>query len=92
MAGLHHSPPPPDEVRDPVVERYNARLGLLLFGIYLAGYAAYVLTNAFDPGVMDRVPFAGVNLAVWSGLVLIVGAVVLALVYAGLCRKPGGRA
>jgi hypothetical protein len=42
---------------------------------------------------MDEVPLAGINLAVWSGLGLIVGALVLALVYAVLCRLPqGGRA
>ncbi|MBO0698987.1 MAG: DUF485 domain-containing protein, partial [Zavarzinella sp.] len=81
------------EARDPVAERYNARLGLALFAVYLAAYTAYVLINAFRPAVMDEVPFAGVNLAVWSGLGLIAGAVVLAVVYAGLCRRPqGGRA
>jgi len=92
MAGLHPSPPPPAEVRDPVAERFNARLGLLLFAIYLAAYGAYVLINAFRPAVMDELVGAGVNLAVASGMGLIVGALVLALVYAALCRRPGGRA
>jgi uncharacterized membrane protein (DUF485 family) len=93
MAGLDNSHLPPPEARDPVAERYNARLGLVLFALYLAVYAAYVLVNAFRPAVMDQVPLAGVNLAVWSGLGLIVGAVVLALLYAALCRRPqGGRA
>ena len=42
---------------------------------------------------MDELVGAGVNLAVASGMGLIVGALVLALVYAGLCRQPGeGRA
>jgi uncharacterized membrane protein (DUF485 family) len=93
MAGFDHSHLPPPEARDPVAERYNARLGLGLFAIYLAAYTAYVLINAFRPAVMDEVPLAGINLAVWSGLGLIVGALVLALVYAVLCRLPqGGRA
>jgi uncharacterized membrane protein (DUF485 family) len=93
MAGFHHSHTPGGEIRDPVAERFNARLGLLLFGVYLAGYAAYVLVNAFRPQIMDEVVFRGVNLAVASGMVLIVGALVLALVYAALCRLPnGGRA
>jgi uncharacterized membrane protein (DUF485 family) len=90
---MDHSHLPPPEARDPAVERHNARLGLALFAVYLAAYAAYVLVNAFRPAVMDELVGAGVNLAVASGMGLIVGALVLALVYAGLCRKPGeGRA
>jgi uncharacterized membrane protein (DUF485 family) len=90
MAGFNHSHTPSEEVRDPEVERYNARLGLVLFIVYLVAYGAYVLVNAFWPKVMDMVPFAGVNLAVSSGLFLIIGALVLAVVYAWLCRKPRG--
>jgi hypothetical protein len=89
MAGLDHSPPPPDEARDPVAERYVARLGLVLFALYLAAYGAFVFINAFRPAIMDQVPFAGINLAVASGLGLIVGALVLAVLYAWLCRKGG---
>ena len=90
MAGFTHSPPPPTEARDPVAERHNARLGMALFLLYLACYTAFVIVNAFWPDAMDRVPAAGLNLAVWTGLALIVGALVLALVYAGLCRSPKG--
>ena len=92
MASIDHSHLPPPEVRDPAAERYIARLGLVLFAIYLTGYGAYVLINAFRPAVMDELVGAGVNLAVASGMGLIVGALVLALVYAALCRRPGGRA
>jgi uncharacterized membrane protein (DUF485 family) len=92
MAGFDHSHLPPDEVRDPGAERHNARLGLGLFAVYLLGYGVYVLINAFWPALMDRV-VGGVNVAVASGMVLIVGALVLALVYANFCRTPtGGRA
>jgi uncharacterized membrane protein (DUF485 family) len=90
MAGFDHSHPPPAEVRDPSCERHNARLGLVLFAFYLAAYATYVLINAFRPAVMDELVGAGVNLAVASGMGLIVGALVLALVYAALCRRPQG--
>jgi uncharacterized membrane protein (DUF485 family) len=90
MPGIDHSHLPPPEVRDPAVERYNARLGLVLFAVYLAAYGAYVLINTFRPAVMDEVPFLGVNLAVSSGFALIVGALVLALLYAALCRTPKG--
>ena len=93
MSNLHHSHLPPPEARDPAAERHNARLGLVLFALYLAAYAAYVLVNAFRPTVMDDLVGAGVNLAVASGMGLIVGALVLALVYAAFARRPqGGRA
>lgn len=80
------------EDRDPVSERHNARLGLILFAVYLVAYAAYMLVNAFAPKWMDEV-LGGVNVAVVSGLALIGGAVLLAVVYAALCRTPtsGGR-
>ena len=92
MAGFDHSPLP-EQVSDPVAERYVARLGLILFALYLAAYAAYVWINAFRPSLMDEVVFSGINLAVASGLALIVGALVLAILYAIMCRGPqGGRA
>lgn len=90
MAGFTHSSTPPDEVRDLPVEQYNARTGLVLFIVYLVCYGAYVYINAFRPALMDEVPFLGINLAVSSGFGLIGGALVLALLYAKLCRKPGG--
>jgi uncharacterized membrane protein (DUF485 family) len=82
--------PAPQEPRDEDVERHNARLGLALFALYLAAYGAYVLVNAFWPALMDAVLFAGLNLAVASGLGLIAGALALALVYAWLARSPAG--
>lgn len=87
MAGL--DPSPPAEPGDPVADRRNARLGLALFAAYLAGYAAYVLVNAVRPAVMDAVVAGGLNLAVVSGMALIVGAIVLAVAYAALCRAGG---
>jgi uncharacterized membrane protein (DUF485 family) len=90
MAGLDHSHLPPPEVRDPAAERHNARLGLVLFAVYLAAYGAYVFVNAFRPAVMDEVVGAGINLAVASGMGLIVGAFVLAVVYLYFCRSPKG--
>ena len=58
---MHHSHLPPAEARDPAVERYNARLGLVLFTVYLLAYGAYVLVNAFRPAVMDELVGAGVK-------------------------------
>ena len=61
---------------------------MLLFLIYLAIYGAFVLVSAFWPAAMDARPFAGINLAVLSGLGLIAAALLLALIYAWLCRSP----
>jgi uncharacterized membrane protein (DUF485 family) len=65
----------------------NARNGLILFFVYLAFYAAFVLLAAFSPATMGRTPWAGVNLAIWYGFALIVVAFAIALVYGALCRK-----
>lgn len=78
--------PAANEASNPVGERRNARLGLILFFAYLAVYAVYVLINAFWPATMDAVPLAGVNLAVLYGFALIAGAIVLAGLYGWLCR------
>lgn len=58
-----------------------------MFGIYCVGYGAFMLANAFAPKVMETT-FGGVNLAIWSGFGLIGGALLLALLYAWLCREP----
>ncbi|MBI4604126.1 MAG: DUF485 domain-containing protein [Planctomycetes bacterium] len=65
--------------------------GLVLFAVYLLFYAGFVLLSALSPSTMDATPLDGINLAVLYGLGLIVGALVLALVYAYLCRGSGGR-
>jgi uncharacterized membrane protein (DUF485 family) len=65
----------------------NARYGGILFLVYLAVYAIFVVLNTFMPEIMDRVPFAGLNLAIVYGVGLIVLALILALVYSWLCRN-----
>lgn len=83
------APPPPDEPSDPISERHNARLGLVLFAVYLLAYGGFVCVSAFFPWVMDTT-VGQLNVAVVYGLALIGGAVVLAVVYAVLCRTPAG--
>ena len=70
----------------------NARIGLILFFVYLAFYGGFVLLAAFAPATMARTPWAGVNLAIWYGFALIAAALLLALIYGYLCRlnsEPG---
>ena len=68
------------------MQRRNARFGIILFLVYLALYAGFVLIAAFSPATMERTPAAGVNLAVWYGFGLIAAAIVMALIYGWLCR------
>jgi uncharacterized membrane protein (DUF485 family) len=65
----------------------NSRFGLALFFVYLAFYAGFVLLAAFSPATLERMPWAGVNLAIWYGFALIVAAFILALLYGALCRS-----
>ncbi len=64
----------------------NARIGLILFAVYLLLYGGFVMLNAFSPQTMEVTPIAGVNLAILYGFTLIVAALLLALVYGWLCR------
>ena len=67
----------------------NARIGLVLFCIYLLLYGGFVFLSAFSPHTMEMRPVAGVNLAILYGFGLIVAALVLALIYGYLCRDTG---
>lgn len=66
----------------------NTRLGLILFALYLAFYAVFVILSAFWPESMDVVLAGGVNLGVIYGFALIASAFLLALLYAWFCRPP----
>jgi uncharacterized membrane protein (DUF485 family) len=89
MSHFDHAPAKQEPVNEADARR-RARLGLILFAIYCALYAGFMLLNVFAPALMETTPFAGVNLAILYGFGLIIAALVLALVYAWLCRKPGG--
>jgi uncharacterized membrane protein (DUF485 family) len=88
MPGLDHLPTDHQEPDDPRTAARNARYGLVLFAIYTLVYAAFVLINAFRPDMMEHSAWAGINIAVFSGLGLIVGAFLLSLIYGWLCRSP----
>jgi uncharacterized membrane protein (DUF485 family) len=66
----------------------NARIGLVLFVVYLLLYGGFMALNAFWPETMEREPIEGVNLAIVYGFGLIVAALVMALVYGLACRAP----
>jgi uncharacterized membrane protein (DUF485 family) len=66
----------------------NARVGLVLFAVYLALYGGFMGLSAFAREQMARPVLAGVNLAIVYGFGLIAAALVLSLVYMALCHAP----
>ena len=89
--GFDHEPEGGRQFQSAADSARHARYGMWLFLVYLVFYAGFVLLNAFRPEVMDEVPAAGVNLAIWYGFALIVAALVLALLYGWLCHRSNGR-
>lgn len=77
---------PAHEDHNTDIHSRNARYGLILFFIYLLFYAGFVGLSAFSRDTMKET-FAGINLALWYGMGLIVAALGLAGIYMGLCRK-----
>jgi uncharacterized membrane protein (DUF485 family) len=71
----------------PHIAARNARVGMILFVFYSACYAAFVLTCVFAPERMAARPWAGINLAIWSGFGLLLLALVMSLLYSWLCRE-----
>jgi uncharacterized membrane protein (DUF485 family) len=65
----------------------QSRDGLALFFLYMAMYLGFIYINAFNPELMKKPAFAGVNLAVVYGFSLIVAAIVMAFLYGCLGGK-----
>ena len=88
MGGFDHPPEQSVEQDSAQTVARNARYGMILFAVYLLLYAGFMLLNAFEPAVMDVIPFGGINLAIVYGFGLIGAALLLALVYGWICRSP----
>ena len=69
------------------MQSHNARVGFVLFVVYLILYGGFVFLNAFAAETMEATPLAGVNLAILYGFGLILAAFVLALVYGWLAKS-----
>lgn len=85
-----HEPAPKEEEKD-YASAAKARLGLWLFGVYCVVYAGFVLINALKPEIMAGPGLFGVNLAITYGMVLILLAIVLGLIYNALCTRMEDR-
>ena len=77
---------PPARHRHADAWAHNARVGLILFLIYLALYVGFILLSAFGGKAMATPMIGGVNLAIVYGFGLIVSAFALAVVYMFLCH------
>ena len=66
---------------------YKARLGVWMFILYSLFYASFVALNLYNPLIMERTVIFGLNLATAYGFALIIGALIMALVYNGMCQK-----
>lgn len=66
---------------------YNAKLGLVLFFVYLAFYGGFMALSVLNLKLMSKPVFMGVNLAIIYGVGLIFAALFLACVYMALCKS-----
>ena len=76
-----------DRSRPLVPHTPASRLGLTLFGIYLAFYLGFVLISAFACHWFEIILPGGLNLAVVYGFGLILLALVLAIIYGRVRRQ-----
>ena len=87
MGSLDFKAPVIREQEDASVVAYNARVGVILFVVYVLFYGGFMALSAFAPDVMSRPSLGGANLAVVYGFALIAAALLMALLYMKLCRK-----
>jgi uncharacterized membrane protein (DUF485 family) len=82
---MHHQPAV-ELGRDLSIPK-KTKLGVILFLIYLAIYAGFVVIGAFFPDALEGRVFAGQNLAVVYGMGLIILAAIMGLFYNHFCTK-----
>jgi uncharacterized membrane protein (DUF485 family) len=69
---------------------YKTRLGITMFIVYTLTYSGFVVINAANPALMEKVYF-GQTLAVLYGFFLIIFAFVLAIIYNRFCTAAEAR-
>lgn len=70
--------------------KYKTKLGVWMFLLYTLVYAGFVVINAVQPALMEKVVF-GQTLAVVYGFGLIGFALVLAMIYNKFCTAAEKR-
>jgi len=66
--------------------KYKAKIGLWMFIGYFIVYAGFIIINVFNPKLMGM-DVGSVNLAIVYGFGLIILALIMALIYNGLCNR-----
>ncbi|PLY03321.1 MAG: hypothetical protein C0623_01785 [Desulfuromonas sp.] len=69
---------------------YKTRLGIRMFIVYTLTYASFVVINATNPAVMQKI-IMGQTLAVIYGFALLAFALVLAIIYNQMCNAAEAR-
>ncbi len=69
---------------------YKTRLGIKLFIAYTITYASFVVINATNPSIMQKI-ILGQTLAVVYGFALIILALVMAVIYNAMCNAAEAR-
>ena len=69
---------------------YKTKLGIWMFILYTMTYFSFVVINAVNPALMQKVYF-GQTLAVLYGFFLIIFAFVLAIIYNHFCTAAEAR-
>lgn len=79
-----HAPAAPAG-KDPA-QNYKMRLGIWMVLAYSLFYASFVAINLLKPLLMEKIIFAGLNLATVYGFALILVALLQALIFDAMCR------
>jgi uncharacterized membrane protein (DUF485 family) len=61
-------------------DRQKFKVGLVLFAVYIIGYALFTLAGTFFREILT-LRLGGLNLGVLSGMTLIISAIVIAVLY-----------
>jgi uncharacterized membrane protein (DUF485 family) len=69
---------------------YKTKLGIQMFILYTLTYFSFVVINAVNPALMQKV-FFGQTIAVLYGFFLIIFAFVLAIIYNHFCTAAEAR-
>ena len=65
----------------------KSKLGIKLFALYSLVYFGFIAINVIEPMLMERILFLGLNLAVIYGMGLIFLAIIMGLIYNGICTR-----
>ena len=83
---MDHGPAVEYEESEDII-KYKSRIGIILFFIYAAIYAAFVTLNTILPKSMKLHVLLGLNLAIFYGFSLIILAIIMGLIYNSICNR-----